>query len=80
MDTSIFQEMVDRWPSLVVAREEVPKFSGGAIGVKYLANLDSQGKGPAGSFHVGRKRVYPTKNLAAWLQSRATPITDRRAK
>lgn len=80
METSIFQEMIDRWPSPWVARTEIERFTGGVISEKYLANLDSAGKGPAGSFHVGRKRVYPTKNLAAWLQSRATPITDRRAK
>jgi len=67
----IFIEMVEKWPSAIVARTESPKFSGGSLTAKLLANHDSAGTGPAERFKIGRKVVYPTVALAAWMQSRA---------
>ena len=71
---TVFVEMVERWPSPIVARTEIENFTGGAISEKYLANLDSLGKGPAGRFRLGRKIVYPVNELASWLESRATKV------
>ena len=65
-----FQEMDDRWASAVVARTEVSKFSGGLMSSKYIANLDSQGKGPP-RVVVGRKVGYPTRDLVQWLRERS---------
>jgi len=56
---SLFHSMADRWPSAMVARTEIEKFSGGIMSEKYLANLDCQGRGPAGRVRCGRKVVYP---------------------
>jgi hypothetical protein len=53
------RQMVNRWPSSLVARAEVKTFSGGVISGRYLANLDSAGEGPPGAFRVGGKVVYP---------------------
>jgi len=77
MKESVFQEMVERWKSPVVARTEIEVFSGGAMGQKYLANLDSAGLGPAGRFRIGRKVCYPVKALVEWLESRSAVIPDR---
>ncbi|PKN37676.1 MAG: hypothetical protein CVU62_08095 [Deltaproteobacteria bacterium HGW-Deltaproteobacteria-2] len=68
---TIFLELAEKWPAPFVARTEVEKFSNGLIKEKYIANLDSAGKGPEGRFRVGRKVCYPVKNLVAWLQSRS---------
>jgi hypothetical protein len=46
MVTGLFKDMATRWPSTWVARTEVENFTGGLISEKYLANLDSAGKGP----------------------------------
>lgn len=72
MEKDIFEEMVERWPSAIVARVESPQFTGGTVTEKYLSNLDSQGKGPANRFYIGRKAVYPVSDFVAWLRARAT--------
>ncbi len=63
--------MAAKWQSSHVARDRVGEFSGGIITSKYLANLDSAGKGPSGRVKIGRKVAYPVSSLIAWLQGRA---------
>lgn len=70
MEKDIFQEMAERWPSAVVARTQIERFTGGLLSCKYLANLDSSGQGPA-RVTCGRKVGYPTKDLVAWLRDRS---------
>jgi hypothetical protein len=70
-------QLADKWPSRFVAQEEVDRFTGGIITQKYLANLDSQGKGPTGRIRVGRKISYPVSNLIEWLESRAEVVVER---
>jgi hypothetical protein len=77
MGDSVFEKMAERWPSGVVARCEISKFTGGAISEKYAANLDCAGKGPKGRIRIGRKVCYPTIELARWLAARSEPIPDR---
>jgi len=64
--------MGDKWPSQIIARTEVSKFTGGAQNERYLANLDSLGLGPAGRFKIGRKVCYPVAEFVAWLERRST--------
>ena len=71
MEKDIFNEMANKWPSAVVARTEIEKFSGGLITPKSIANLDSLGKGIEGRIHVGRKVAYPIDELVGWLRDRA---------
>lgn len=66
---SFLRKMADRWPSGAVAREEVDRFTGGAITPKSMANLDSQGLG-CESFLIGRKRVYDVDVFIDWLAER----------
>jgi hypothetical protein len=63
--------LAEKWPSAVVARTQIRSFTGGLYSEKYLANLDCQGKGPAGRFTVGRKVVYPVPQLVEWLEKHA---------
>lgn len=79
-DETIFQEMADKWKSPFVARTEIEVFSGGILKIKSLANLDSQGKGPAGRVRSGRKVCYKTSEVVKWLESRSAIIPERPAK
>ena len=66
-----FQLMAEKWPSPFIARQEVERFTGGIVNPKYLANLDSQGKGPKGRIRVGRKIAYPVSSFIVWLEERS---------
>ncbi|MBW1955563.1 MAG: hypothetical protein JRI83_07560 [Deltaproteobacteria bacterium] len=74
MKVELFQELANRWPSPIVARHEVSRFSGGAIHPRTLANLDSRGEGPRGRFRIGRKVCYPTVALIEWMKARAEAV------
>ena len=74
---TLFSELAAKWPSAFVARTESEKFTGGLIGEKYLANLDSAGKGPAGRIRCGRKIVYPVAEFVKWLSNRSEVIPER---
>jgi len=62
------------WPSPLIARGEVRMFTGGLLSEKYLANLDSAGKGPAGRVKIGRKIAYNVSDLISWLEGRAETL------
>jgi hypothetical protein len=72
------KDLADRWPSAYVSRQEVRKFTGGIISEKSLANLDSQGLGPAGRLRSGRKIAYSVSSLIEWLESRTTRVENER--
>lgn len=74
MESVNFKALAERWPSAWVARTAIPTFTGGIISEKYIANLDSQGKGPAGRVRIGRKIAYPVNEVVRWLENRATSI------
>lgn len=74
---SPFRSMAEKWPSSVVARSEVPAFTGGLLSEKYIANLDSAGLGPACRIRVGKKVAYPVAELIAWLEERSSAIHPR---
>ncbi len=64
------KHLADKWPSSIVARRCVGQFSGGILSEKYLANLDSAGKGPE-RLHIGRQVAYPVGALVEWMEKRA---------
>jgi predicted DNA-binding transcriptional regulator AlpA len=59
------------WPSPLVSRDNVEKFTGGIITQKTIANHDSKGTGPQGRVKIGRKVAYPVNAFIEWLESRA---------
>jgi hypothetical protein len=70
----VFSEMADSWPSGVVARGDIGRFTGGLIAPAYAANLDSEGRGCPGRMRLGRKIVYPKAALVSWLRTRQRPV------
>lgn len=75
---AIFQEMLERWKSPIVARTSIAVFSGGLLNEKTIANYDSAGVGIAGRFRVGRKVVYPVQSVIRYLESRSAVISERK--
>ena len=67
---SALLEAADKWPSQFLSRDDLRVFSGNAISVRHLANLDSRGLGPDEYFYLGRRRVYPKKSAVEWLIQR----------
>lgn len=64
----VYAQMAAKWPSTIVARSEIKKFTGGAISPKTLANKDSKGIGPSGQFLMGQKVCYKVSDLIEWLR------------
>ncbi|KFZ44583.1 hypothetical protein DS62_10870 [Smithella sp. SC_K08D17] len=77
MERTLLSDLAEKWSSTWVTRCEAKKFSGGLIGEKYLANLDSQGKGPAGRIRCGRKIAYPVAEFVKFLEARSEAIPKR---
>lgn len=68
----IFSELKKKWPSAIVARKEVGKFSGGLLQPRNMSNLDSRGEGPIGKITIGRRVAYSVDSLIEWMQKRAS--------
>jgi len=66
----IYEQMAERWPSAVVARKEIGKFSGGLLNPRTMANLDSMGSGPPRVKWGSQRVFYPVLGLVAWLRDR----------
>jgi hypothetical protein len=69
-----FKELANKWPSSIVARTEIKKFTGGIITERYCANLDSKGVGIKGRIRIGRKIAYPVDAVIEFLESRSQEI------
>jgi hypothetical protein len=74
MDKLDLSYLALKWPSAIVARDEVKIFTGGTMSSKYLANLDSKKQGPPGRFRCGRKICYPVDQFVKWLESRSKTV------
>jgi hypothetical protein len=66
----IIMKSAEKWPVGFVARSRVREFTGGLYSSGFLANCDSLGQGPPGSFRVKRQIAYPTVGFAKWLIDR----------
>lgn len=70
---SIWDEMLEKWPSPIVARDKVPIFSGGLVSGRTVANADARGEGPSERVELGARKVgYTAKSLVAWLKQKCT--------
>jgi hypothetical protein len=65
-----FATIKTKWPD-IFSRQEAEKLTGGVVKARTLANLDSLGLGPSGSFKIGRKKCYDRDKFVEWLQARA---------
>ena len=72
----MLENLKKKWPSSIVARQHVAKFSGGVLNAKTMANRDAAGTGPRERLRIGRKIAYPVEALVTWMRENATTITD----
>lgn len=75
--TSSFREMASKWPSTVVARAQIARFTGGLLQPGTMANLDSKGLGPHGRIMLGKKSGYMLDALVEWLESQAKELPGK---
>lgn len=68
---TLSEKLIASWPSPIVARSEVGRFSGGTLHSRTMANKDALGEGP-GKIVIGGKVAYDRDALARWIESRAT--------
>ena len=54
----------------LVSRRQIQELTGGVLSVKYLANLDSEGKGIQPRIRVGGKVVYPRSATMEFYKNR----------
>lgn len=76
----LLAQMEQRWPSAIVARSEIGKFSGGALSPGHMANMDCLGQGPQGRVRVGKRVCYPVKSLVQWLEQRSKVLPAKAAQ
>ena len=55
------------WPSDIVARDAIAKFSGKVLHPRSMSNLDSRGEGPP-RFYFKRRVFYPIDPLIKWME------------
>ena len=58
---------------ILVAREKIGDYLGGVYTSKYMARLDSEGKGPK-RMRVGRKIAYRSEDLVSWLEANSIEL------
>ena len=66
-------DLAAKWPSTVVARKALPKFTGGVLAAGSAANADSQGRGIPGKFTMCGQACYPVEAVVAWLKKNSSP-------
>lgn len=54
---------------MLLTRKDIEKYFGHLISTRYLANLDSEGRGPKRT-RIGRKVAYTREDWAEWLAGR----------
>ncbi len=58
----IWRALENSWPSPMIARSEIGRFTGGLLAPATLRNLDSKGVGITPRLKCGRKTVYAVKS------------------
>lgn len=76
MDEDVYQKMEAKWPSSIVARSEIKKFTGGGISPKTVANADSIGRGPKDRFYLGKNTCYPVSSVIEWLKQKSKEVKN----
>lgn len=70
----LWEKTAENWPSELVSRTEVDKFTGGLFSAKTMANKDCLKEGPKTKIRFKRKVAYPKADLVAWLCSQSDSI------
>jgi hypothetical protein len=79
MENIVFKKLAEKWPSSLVARTEIEKFTGGILKEKYCANLDSAGIGIEGRIRINNRKIaYPVDAVIAYLERRAEVVKPKK--
>lgn len=70
MVSETLKQMMPNLPMLFT-RKDIEKFFGHLISPRYLANLDSEGKGPKRT-RIGRKVAYTRDDWVEWIAGRVS--------
>ena len=68
--------LVSAWAAPFVARSETPKFTGGALSGRTVANAESAGDPVEGRITIGRQIAYPTQQYAEWIARRMLKVKN----
>jgi hypothetical protein len=68
--SEILKKIDEAWPSPIVLRKDIAKFSCGIISIKTLEKLDSLGKGIPNSIKINCRVVYTKKDALIWINGR----------
>ena len=66
--------LAENWPSDIVYRRDMNKFTGGVIDFKTMQNYDSQGKGPD-RIKIGKRTAYRIEPLIKWIEDRSEVLS-----
>ena len=75
---SAYRESAANHPGPALSREELCSLLGGAISVRRLSNMDSEGIGPDGAFYQGRKRMYLKGPAVEWAIGRIKMVDSEK--
>ncbi len=68
-DVAALDSMADKWPTTIVARSELGKFTGGILDSRTQANLDCKpDKDSIPRFRMNKKIFYEVKDVIAFLK------------
>jgi len=67
----IIKQLLSNAPDWLL-RKKLSALLGGAYSVKYLANLDSEGKGIKPRLRIGGRVAYPKSAVITWLKQQCT--------
>lgn len=67
-------QLQERYPA-GIPRCQIGIASGGVLHPRTMANRDSRGDGISGRFAIGRRVIYPVKNVVQFLQQKSTPAS-----
>ena len=68
------------WGSTFVPRPRFGEFSNGVYSPGHMANMDSLGQGPEGSFMLGKTKCYPIESAIRWLKARVSTAKPPRVR
>ncbi len=63
----VIRRIKDQVNGPFIPRRSVPIVTNHLYSIGHMANCDSSGTGPEGSFTLGRQRVYPVNSFCDWL-------------
>lgn len=66
----VVRRIKDQVSGPFIPRRSIPDVTNRLYSVGHMANCDSSGTGPEGSFKLGRQMVYPVNSFCDWLVSR----------